>query len=104
MQSSPPLDIAQARFGLRGNEEGQQKEEEEIVTPAMDRVEVKVTHAGGDGGEVTFTMRLEGMNVFQGMLEGIKSGWVDGRRCPSWLTGEEGSSEMRVVRVGDHFM
>jgi central kinetochore subunit Mis15/CHL4 len=83
MEDNVPSSVAHARFGLRG---------EEVFSPAMERVEVKVSTE-----EVVFAMRLEGRNVFQGVLEGVMGGWVDGRRVPGWLTGEEGASEMRVV-------
>jgi hypothetical protein len=41
-------------------------------------------------------MRLEGVNVFQGIFDGIIDGWIDGERIPGWLTGEEGRSEGKV--------
>ncbi len=41
-------------------------------------------------------MRLDGVNVFHGVYEGICEGWIDGERVPGWLTGEEGRTEGRV--------
>lgn len=98
--------LARARFGMKprsGNvlsESEEVEEADDIVTPALDRVEWRLTHEYPDDSRTPFaptiTMRLEGSNVFHGVFEGIVEGWVDGERVPGWLTGEEGRSEGKV--------
>ena len=97
--------LARARFGLRPRKGNllavNQDEEDEIVLPALERVEWRVTHDYPDDSPLSYapsmTMRLEGANVFHGVYEGIIQGWVDGDRVPGWLTGEEGRSEGKVL-------
>ena len=98
--------LARARFGMKPRRKNtlavQEDEDEEIVMPALERVEWRIVHGYPDpeGRGAVFspsiTMRLDGVNVFHGVYEGICEGWVDGERVPGWLTGEEGRTEGRV--------
>ena len=98
--------LARARFGMKTKSRNllavsqDDEEDEDIVTPALERVEFRITHEYPDDSQIRFspniTMRLEGANVFQGVFEGIIDGWIDGERIPGWLTGEEGRTEGRV--------
>lgn len=97
--------LARARFGLRPRKGNvlavNQDEQDEIVLPALERVEWRVTHDYPDDSPPPFaptmTMRFDGANVFHGVYEGIIDGWIDGDRVPGWLTGEEGRSEGKVL-------
>ena len=96
--------LARARFGMKvckSNSLAVSEEDEEgddIVTPALERVEWEIVHGYPDDPSFSpnFTMRLEGTNVFHGIYEGIVDGWIDGERIPAWLTGEEGRSEGKI--------
>jgi central kinetochore subunit Mis15/CHL4 len=94
--------LARARFGMkpRNNNSMAVSEDEidDIVTPALERVEWRIVHAYPEdlSFSPSITMRLEGANVFHGIFEGIVDGWIDGERIPGWLTGEEGRSEGNV--------
>jgi central kinetochore subunit Mis15/CHL4 len=96
--------LARARFGLRPRMKNLldasvgEEEEEEVVLPALERAEWKITHGYPDdvAFEPIVTMRLDGSNVFHGVYEGIVEGWIDGARVPSWLTGEEGRTEGQI--------
>lgn len=98
--------LARVRFGMKPRRKNtlavEDDVDEEIVTPALERVEWRIVHGYPDheGRGATFspsmTMRLEGVNVFHGVYQGICEGWVDGERVPGWLTGEEGRTEGRV--------
>ena len=98
-------DLARARFGMKPRTKNalvveDEKEEDDIITPALERVEWQITHDYQDDSQTpftpTFSMRLEGTNVFHGVYEGIVEGWIDGTRMPGWLTGEEGLSEGKI--------
>ena len=97
--------LARARFGLRPRKGNvlvvNEDEEDEIVLPALERVEWRVVHDYPDESPPPFapsmTMRLDGVNVFHGVYEGIIQGWIDGDRVPGWLTGEEGRTEGKVL-------
>jgi len=96
--------LARARFGLRPRTKNlldasvEEGVDEEVVLPALERAEWKITHGYPD--DVAFapvvTMRLDGSNVFHGVYEGICEGWIDGSRVPGWLTGEEGRTEGQI--------
>jgi central kinetochore subunit Mis15/CHL4 len=98
--------LARARFGMKPRSRSalvvpdEAEEEDDIVTPALERVEWRLTHDYPDDSQTPFaptiSMRLEGSNVFHGVFEGIVEGWIDGERVPGWLTGEEGRSEGKV--------
>jgi len=96
--------LARARFGLRPRtkdllDASTTGEDDEIVLPALERVEWKIEHGYPDdetGFAPTVTMRFDGTNVFHGVYEGVCGGWIDGERMPGWLTGEEGRSEGKV--------
>jgi hypothetical protein len=94
--------LARARFGLKSRTRNvlavQEQQMEEIISPALERVEFKIVHEypEDDTFAPSITMRLEGNNVFHGIYQGIIDGWVDGKRIPNWLTGEEGRSEGKV--------
>ena len=97
--------LARSRFGMKIHtknvlavEEREEEAEEDIVTPALERVEWKIIHEYPEDSTFTpsLTMRLEGANVFHGVFEGVVEGWIDGERIPGWLTGEEGRSEGKV--------
>jgi hypothetical protein len=97
--------LARARFGLRPRGKdlldatSVKKEGDDIVLPALERVEWKIVHGYPDdatGFSPSLTMRFDGANVFHGVYEGIVEGWIDGGRVPGWLTGEEGRSEGKV--------
>ena len=101
--------LARARFGMKPKtrnllavREDDEEATDDIVGPALERVEWKITHDYPDERQErevfapTITMRLEGANVFHGVFEGIVEGWIDGDRIPGWLTGEEGRSEGKV--------
>ena len=78
--------LARARFGLRLRKGNvlvvNEDEEDEIVLPALERVEWRVMHDYPDESPPPFapsmTMRLDGANVFHGVYEGIIEGWIDG--------------------------
>jgi central kinetochore subunit Mis15/CHL4 len=95
--------LARARFGMRPRTNNvlavsKNEENDDIVTPALERVEWRIVHDYPDDHNFapSLTMRLEGTNVFHGVFEGIIEGWIDGERIPGWLTGEEGRSEGKV--------
>jgi central kinetochore subunit Mis15/CHL4 len=95
--------LARSRFGMKARTKNvlnatEEEEEDDIVTPALERVEWKIVHEYPDDSAFTptLTMRLEGSNVFHGIFEGVVDGWIDGERVPGWLTGEEGRSEGKV--------
>ena len=97
--------LARARFGMRPKGKNtlaveDEDDDDQVVTPALERVEWRIIHDYPDSGAASFspsmTMRLEGGNVFHGVFEGICEGWIDGDRVPGWLTGEEGRTEGRV--------
>jgi hypothetical protein len=99
--------VARARFGMKPRKRNvlavtdDDETEEDIVTPALERVEWRIIHEyPEDSTQAVFSpsmnMRLEGVNVFHGVFDGVVEGWIDGERIPGWLTGEEGRSEGRV--------
>jgi central kinetochore subunit Mis15/CHL4 len=96
--------LARSRFGMKLKKKNvlavQEDEEDDIVTPALERVEWRIKHNYPDDSQPAFmpslTMRLEGANVFHGVFDGIVDGWIDGERIPGWLTGEEGRTEGKV--------
>ena len=94
--------LARARFGMKSRRRNvlavSDDEEDDIVTPALERVEFKVVHEypQDDTFAPSITMRFDGANVFHGIYQGIVDGWVDGKRVPGWLTGEESRSEGKV--------
>ncbi len=95
--------LARARFGMKIRKTNslavsEEEEADDIVTPALERVEWQIVHAYPDDSSFSpsLTMRLEGTNVFHGIYEGIVDGWIDGERIPGWLTGEEGCSEGKI--------
>ena len=94
--------LARARFGLKAQKINvlvvSEEEVDDIVTPALERVEWRIIHNYPDDSTFApnLTMRFEGTNVFHGIYEGVVEGWIDGERVPGWLTGEEGRSEGKV--------
>jgi central kinetochore subunit Mis15/CHL4 len=96
--------LARARFGLKPRKRNvlavEEDEVDDIVTPALERVEWRIIHGYPDDSQAPFApsmnMRLEGANVFHGVYEGVLEGWIDGERVPGWLIGEEGRSEGKV--------
>ena len=101
-EKSQRKDLARARFGMKsrtGNVfEVNEEDGDDIVSPALERAEFKVVHEypDDDAFSPSIMMRFEGTNVFHGIYQGVMDGWVDGKRVPGWLTGEEGRSEGRV--------
>lgn len=102
--TNPRETLARARFGMKPRVRNllavTDDDEDDIITPALERVEWRIAHSYPEDTQAPFmpsmTMRLEGVNVFQGIYEGIVEGWIDGERVPGWLTGEEGRSEGNV--------
>jgi central kinetochore subunit Mis15/CHL4 len=96
--------VARGRFGLRPRTKdlldasAGEGEEDEVVLPALERAEWKITHGYPDDASFApvVTMRLDGSNVFHGVYEAVCEGWIDGTRLPGWLTGEEGRTEGQI--------
>ena len=101
-EKSAREELARGRFGMksrvRNSLVSSEEKGDDIVSPALERVEFRVEHGYPDDDTFSpmVTMRFEGNNVFHGIYQGIIDGWVDGKRVPGWLTGEEGRSEGKV--------